>query len=527
MNKAIRMARVSAKGGFNLFWGIATSTIISAISVILIARLLSPPEYGIVAIALMAPNLITIFRDWGINSATIKYTAQYRSENKTANVKSILAAGLFFELVLGFSLSFISFLLSGFLATNIFQRPAIKPLIEIASFTIFTGALLTASQSAFTGYEKMELNSITMICQSALKTVLAPLLVILGFGTFGVILGTTIAFLIAGLISILILYLALYKKLHRLNDDKLEIVKTIKTMFKYGLPLSVSAILGGFLGQFYNFMIAIYCTNLMIGNYSAAVNFAALITFFSAPIATVLFPAFSKLNPEKETETLRIVFQSSIKYAALLVIPATAAIMVLSKPLVFTLFSEKYTHTPLFLTLCAISYLYTGLGSLTLGNFLNGQGKTKVTMKLTLITISIGLPLSIILIPRFGIAGLILATLVAGIPSLTTGLLWVKKHFGFTVDWASSTKIFLASATAAATTHIILSQLGSHHWIKLIIGGTIFLITYLTTTPLIRAVNQTDINNLREMLSDLGPLSHIFNLPLNIMEKLILTSQKT
>lgn len=63
MCKAIRMARASTRGGFTLFWGLATSTFISAIGVILVARLLFPPEYGLVAIALIAPNLITIFRD--------------------------------------------------------------------------------------------------------------------------------------------------------------------------------------------------------------------------------------------------------------------------------------------------------------------------------------------------------------------------------------------------------------------------------------------------------------------------------
>jgi len=81
-------------------------------------------------------------------------------------------------------------------------------------------------------------------------------------------------------------------------------------MLKYGLPLSISAILGGSLTQFYNFLIAIYCTDIMIGNYQVALGFAALITFFSTPIATVLFPAFSKLNAQKETETLRNVFSS-------------------------------------------------------------------------------------------------------------------------------------------------------------------------------------------------------------------------
>jgi len=62
------MARVSAKGGFNLLWGLVTSTLISAIGVVLVARLLSPPEYGLVAIAWMAPRLVTLFRDRGANS---------------------------------------------------------------------------------------------------------------------------------------------------------------------------------------------------------------------------------------------------------------------------------------------------------------------------------------------------------------------------------------------------------------------------------------------------------------------------
>ena len=521
MSKAAEMAKVSARGGFHLFWGLAASTIISALGVILVARLLSPSEYGIVTIALAAPNLIMIFRDWGVNAAMIKYVAQYNSENRPANVKNILIAGLIFELALGLSLSFISFLLSGFLATNIFQRPDIKPLIEIASFTILAGALLTAAQSAFTGVEKMELNSITMIGQSTLKTVLVPILIIVGLGTFGAILGNTIAYLIIGLASILMIYLALYKKLHKLNDDRPEIVKNIKVMFKYGLPLSISAIISGFLTQFYTFLIAIYATDLMIGNYAVATNFAVLITFFATPITTMLFPAFSKLDPQKEKETLRNVFQFSVKYAALLVVPAATAIITLAQPAVSTLFGEKYGDAPLFLALLAISYLYSALGNLSLGNLINSQGKTKFNLKLTLVTSAIGFPLSLILIPKFGIIGLIITTLTAGIPSLIIALHWIKKHYSVTVDWTSSTKILLSSGTAAAITYTILSQLSFSSWIKLIIGGTIFLFTFLTITLSIRTVNRSDINNLREMLSELGPLSHLLNFLLNIIEKLI------
>jgi len=515
------MAKVSAKGGFHLFWGLAVSSIISAVGVILIARLLSPSEYGIVTIALTAPNLIMIFRDWGVNAAMIKYMAQYNSENKPANVKNILIAGLIFELALGLSLSFISFLLSGFLATSIFQRPDIKPLIEMASFTILAGALLTAAQSAFTGVEKMELNSITMVGQSIIKTVLVPILIIVGLGTFGAILGNTIAYVIIGLASILMTYLALYKKLHKLNDDRPEIVKNIKVMFKYGLPLSISAIISGFLTQFYNFLIAIYATDLLIGNYAVATNFAVLITFFATPITTILFPAFSKLDPQKEKETLRNVFQFSVKYAALLVVPAATAIITLAQPAVSTLFGEKYGDAPLFLALLAISYLYSALGNLSLGNLINSQGETKFNLKLTLVTSAIGFPLSLILIPKFGIIGLIITTLTAGIPSLIIGLHWIKKHYSVTVDWASSTKILLSSGIAAAITYAILSQLSFNSWIQLAIGITIFLSTFLISILITKAINKQDINNLKEMLSQLGPLSRLLNFLLNMIERLI------
>jgi len=189
--------------------------------------------------------------------------------------------------------------------------------------------------------------------------------------------------------------------------------------------------------------------------------------------------------------------------------------------MVSTLFGGKYGYAPLFLTLMAANYLYSGLGNLSLANFLNGQGETKVTTKLTLITMGFGLPLSLALIPAFGITGLIITTLVAGIPSLAVGLWWVKKHFGVAVNWRASAKIFLASAIAATATHMIMLQLSLQDWVKLVVGGIVFLTAYFMAAPLTRAVDKSDINNLREMLSDLKPFSKLFDIPLSIIEKLL------
>ena len=45
-----------------------------------------------------------------------------------------------------------------------------------------------------------------------------------------------------------------------------------------------------------------------------------------------------------------------------------------------------------------------------------------------------------ILIMQFGVFGLIVTTLVAGLPSICLSLLWTKKHYGVSVDWRSSYK---------------------------------------------------------------------------------------
>jgi O-antigen/teichoic acid export membrane protein len=519
VSKARSMAKVSAKGVFNIFWGLVVSSIISAIGVMVVAGILSEGDYGLVGIALTGPNLIGIFRDWGVDWATIKYTAQYRSENKEANVKNVLASVVFFEILLGFSLSIFSFFVSGFMA-NAQNRPNIVPLIQIASFTIFAEALMKAAQAAFTGYEKMEYHSVTSIVLSTLKVGFMITLAILGFGTFGAIVGATVAYLIAGVISILLLYVRIYKPLRRRAVDKLEIFATIKTLFRYGLPLSISAIFGGFLTQFYNVLLAVYCTDVLYGNYTVALTFASIVTFFVMPVLTVLLPAFSKLDSQKERETLGNVFQFSVKYAALLIVPVAFAVIALSQPGVSTIFGGKYSHTPLYLTLYVVTFIYTAFGYLSVENIIKSQGKTGVNMKLALITSGIGLILNVVLIPIFGIFGLLATNIVSGIPSLIIALWWIKKKYDATINWGSSAKILLASTLAAVITYVVTSHLNIASWINLIIGASIFLATYLVTTPLIGAITQADVQNFKDIAKGLGPLAPIFILPLSLIERL-------
>jgi len=522
MSKAADMAKVSAKSSFHLLWGLVVSTLISAVGTIFIGRLLGSDLYGLYTVVLTAPNLIMIFRDWGVNSAMVRFSAQYKAEDRLSEVRSIFVSGIIFEIALGLLLSMISFTLSGFLATTVFNRPVIAPLIQIASFVVLTGGLTNAATAAFTGLERMELNSIMLICQSIIKTLVIITLVVLGLGTSGAVIGFTVASLVAGLIGMLLIWV-LYRKLPKPFTLRLEITAYLKEMLKYGVPLSIAAIIAGFLLQFFTFLLPIhYATeNTIIGNYGLAQTFVVLISFFSTPITTMLFPAFSKLDPEKDKETLKNVFQSSVKYATLLVVPVAALVMSLSEPAVSTLFGDTYTTAPLFLALLAISYLYTAFGNLSASNLISSQGHTKYNLKLAILTASIGFPMGFVLIMNFGVLGLIATALTSGLPSLFIALRWIKKRYDVSVDWLSSAKILLSSAIAATVTYLIITQLNFASWIRLIIGVVIFLLTFVAAALLTRAITPLDVRNLRAMTSGFGFLSGLLNKLLDIVEKLV------
>jgi O-antigen/teichoic acid export membrane protein len=181
---------------------------------------------------------------------------------------------------------------------------------------------------------------------------------------------------------------------------------------------------------------------------------------------------------------------------------------------------KKWTNAPLYLTLYVINNLFCIFGNMTLGSMLAGIGETKTQMKLSLITLTIGIPLASILIPNMGVVGLILTGIIAPKPSLLVGLHWIHKKYKAKIDINSSIRILIASTTAATTTFLATNITTYTDWIELAIGITAFTATYLITAPTLGAINKNDINNLKTIFSELGIISKLINIPLAAMEKL-------
>jgi len=551
MDKALQMGKSSTAGSFYLLIGVVASTVIMALGTLVLAGLLSVDELGLYGIVLIPSSMIGFFRDWGVNSALTQQIASLRAANKQSEIHDVIVSGIVFEIISGAVLALICFAISQPLAL-ILQRPAAAPLISLMSLSIFASAVLSAAASIFVGFEKMKLNSFTQIFQAVMKTALGPLLVFLGFSVLGAVIASMVSIATGGIVGILIVYLVLFRPLHKLKAGKVDVKKTLKPMLKYGLPLTISGIVVGVLPQVFAFFMAIYAGDGMMGNYYAATYFSVLVTFISFPISTALFPAFAKLSPEKEPELVKAVFASSVKYTAILLVPATMILMTLSVPLVNTLFPKdgimqslfivnaapKFPYAPLFLALSSIVNLSVLFGNVSLSTFQTGIGKTNQMMKQSMLSFAVGLPFAYFIISYFGsigaanaqmfaVIGGILGILVSSTPGTVWGLYWLWKNYKVKADFKASAKIFAASSIASIVTYLFLSVFNAPYLLTLVIGFLIFLVVYLTSAPLLGAVNRMDIDNLKEMASGLGVISRVLDFPLFFMRKICKETQNT
>ena len=521
-DKVAEIGKISASGSFYLFAGRIASTVIAAIGTIILGLLILESDYGLFAVALIPSATFLLFQDWGVGPAITRQCAQFRANKTEGNLRKTIVAGLTFEISTALLLTVISILTATYIATSVFGQPSSAFLMIIASISILSASIFTVIQSIFVGFDKMKFIALVSIIQAIVQSVTAPVLVILGYGALGAMIGFILTSVVGCLISAVLLYTLIFKRIPRVTISKSDLSKTLKPLLRYGIPLALGGILAGLLIQFNSLLMASYIKDLsLIGNYKVSTNFSLLLAFFTVPINTVLFPAFSKLDPKKELEFVKTVFSSSIKYSALLLVPATMILIVLSTPIIGALYGDKWSFAPQFLALGILPNLLSCLGFFTVMNFASGLGDTKMVLKLTIIQLAVGVPIALILIPSAGINGMIIGLLISTVPGLFIYLYLAWKKYGVKIDYGSSAKIFLSSLLSAAVVYVFLTVLPLSNWIKLGLGLLLFLIIYLPSISLIGTLKQNDINNLRAMFHGLGIISKIIEIPLTLVEIIV------
>ena len=390
--------------------------------------------------------------------------------------------------------------------------------IQIASVSVLFQVIFTTATSAFVGLDKTEYQAITANTQAIAKAVASITLILAGFSIVGAVTGYTIGYIAPTFIALPLLYLLLRRNRTSSNGDSFK--TNLKTLFEYGSPLYISVLIVGFFPIFKNVILAFFTTDTDIGNYKAAINFAALLIVLAEPITTVLLPAFSKLN-QTSSQKIRDFFKIAVKYTTMIVIPVASLIIIFSSEIVQIVYGSTYDLAALFLSIHVLIYLLVGIGYLTLPSLYNGLGDTKTTLKMNLVTFFILIIVSVPLTEVYGVQGLIIGFIISLLAGTSYGAYTARKKYKISFELRNTAKIYLISALASIIPIVLKNFVNLPNLVNLALGGGIYLFVFITLMPLTNVVSLLELNQIKLAIKNTPVLKQFAPLLIKYQQEII------
>ena len=520
MEDTFEIGRTAVRGGFYLFIGMFSSTILLAFTTIIVARLLGPENYGLYTLIMVIPNFLITVSDVGLSPSLTRFSARLNTENKNSELVKLIYTGIITKIIITSIISIILITFAEQIGVIVINRSNIGNLIKITSIYMIGQTMLNTINSILIGLDEMGKTSFLRNIESISRSIFSPILIYIGLNITGALIGTGIGFLISSLIGIIFLSkrLIFLNKNINYNDFK----KILKNILYFGMPLYFSSLFQNIEIQLRRLLMAYNISNIDIGNYSTAMNFSLLIGILLTPITSSIFPAFSKLKIEEERSKLQNIFKISIKYTSLMVIPVSIILSILSKNIVLILYGNAYKKASFYLSMYLLSYLSTGIGRFIIPAFLNGQGETKRTLEIDIINLFISFALSAYLISKIGIPGVFIAITISQIISNIYGLNIIHKKYGISMSYISSLKVIITSLLSGLITIIVQRLVFLNNLIlNTMIIGIVYLIALFITTPLTGTINLNDLNNIQNLTKEIIVIKPIIGVMLKLQKEII------
>lgn len=215
------------------------------------------------------------------------------------------------------------------------------------------------------------------------------------------------------LLNILMFYLSIRK--YRINDIPDE--ETIN----YGYHLSVMGVLRLTANQIDKILLFYYLGPIALASYYFAVAIPQEMSSLFSQINSLAFPKFSERKDYDGKNLLKKIFKMSL----ILIIPV--AIYILTSPLLFNLFFSEYTNVVKYSQVFSLNMIL--IPFMLINTMFSAQGNTKILYITNIIEPVILISLFIILIPIFGIWGVIYSILIKSVvhSTILTSLLLKRR----------------------------------------------------------------------------------------------------
>jgi PST family polysaccharide transporter len=396
-----------------------------------IARILSPRDFGIFAVALTAYAIVSSLAELGVSSCLMRADLDIDKLAPTVATVSVLSSVILAGVMTAFASP---------IAAALGSRAAAEPIKVMALAVVLLGVFAVPNAQLVRDFKQDKIflaNAIAFVPSTAVLIILAES----GSGAMALALSMVVRQFVVGCVMIIVV-----PRHYRPGFAR----SALSVILRFGLPLAAA--------NFVNFTLLnvdfVFVGHLLgaaaLGVYMLAFTVASWpYGLLGGVINNVSMPAFSRVK--HDPALLKKAMATALRGVCLIVMPMAAMMVALARPLVLTLYGAKWAAAANVLVILSI-YSVVSMACLLFANMLTSFGRTKILLALQLIWIGALVPAMVLGVHRDGIVGAAYAHVAVIVPIvLPSYLLVLKRVTGVRLTALGKAALlpFLASSAAA------------------------------------------------------------------------------
>lgn len=426
---------------------------------LVLARLLTPTEYGLIGIVTIFTSVLTGVVDSGFSSSLIRKKEVSNDDYNTMFITNMAMSILLFFLLF----------ISAPVIANFFERQELTPLVRVMGLILIVQALSLVQYTRLTKRIDFKTKTKASLIAGVISGCVGIGMAFLGFGVWSLV-GQKLSEK-----SIYTICLWFYNKwVPRMQLSKESFVY----MWGFGWKLMVSDLLDRTWRDLYQVVVAKFYSPATLGQYSRAKEYGALFSaHFSGIIQRVTYPVLAEVQDDK----VRLVagYRRVIKLTMFLTAVFMFSLGAVSEPLIYCLIGPQWHEASTYLPLICISLSFYPLHAINL-NMLKVQGRSDIFLYLEIVKKVISIfPLCLGIF--INIYWMLIGSIITGIINYFLNSYYTGKKLGYS-SWMQlrdiSTSYGIAMTIALSV--FFLKYLPMSYWvilpIQIFIGVIVFFI---------------------------------------------------
>ncbi len=374
----------------------------SLVNRIVILRLITVSQWGIITLAMAAISLLSIVAPLGVTASIARNLLYVPEERRSGIVKY----GLLITLGAAAAFSLLIYFIAP-LVSSALHEPGIEPLIRIFAPTVFLTQVTSTISAIFQGYKKALPSALfNNTLPPILFTAIGALLYFTGMGFYGVVIGYLISTVIVAALSVIY---AQRKSLFTFIGR--DTSRESRFLVAFGLPLLIAGAFSYLFNYADTLLLGVFRDASAVGQYSAALSLGRIIFFGINAASFILLPVAAELFSRSQFRELRDSYTTATKWNLVLSVPLLFLFLFFPTDTLATAFGLKYVEAREMLQLLAVgNFIASVLGPAPI--LLTALGRTKLVALNGGVSAVGNVVASLILIPAYGGMGASAASVV-------------------------------------------------------------------------------------------------------------------